>query len=119
MGQPPHPPPMKITYPRDLLNAGLFEGGARPSRWWGSHGQTFRGHPPGDQLTARPEPPRPPTAHAQDSSAPFRSELGRFFFLDAAARELIASKRRGTPNRLGLAVQLTTVRCLGVFLDDP
>jgi TnpA family transposase len=50
--------------------------------------------------------------------APARAELERFFFLDDADRELVGSKRRAH-NRLGFAAQLTTVRYLGVFLDDP
>nr|WP_225859655.1 DUF4158 domain-containing protein [Streptomyces albicerus] len=35
-----------------------------------------------------------------------------------ADRELVEAKRR-SHNRLGFAVQLTTARYLGVFLDDP
>ncbi|GEB48648.1 MULTISPECIES: Tn3 family transposase [Streptomyces] len=57
-------------------------------------------------------------AYAAYSGAPSRAELERFFFLDDADRELIEGKRRAH-NRLGFAVQLTTVRYLGVFPDDP
>ena len=57
-------------------------------------------------------------SYAAYGGAPSRTELERFFFLDDADRELIEPKRRAH-NRLGFAVQMTTVRYLGVFLDDP
>ncbi|MFI0192121.1 Tn3 family transposase [Streptomyces sp. NPDC017082] len=57
-------------------------------------------------------------AYAAFDGAPSRTELERFFFLDDADRELVEAKRR-PHNRLGFAVQLTTARYLGVFLDDP
>ncbi|WKX74027.1 DUF4158 domain-containing protein [Streptomyces sp. XD-27] len=56
--------------------------------------------------------------YAAFRGAPARAESERFFFLDDADRELAESKRRAH-NRLGFAVQLTTVPYLGVFLDHP
>ncbi|MFD3549730.1 Tn3 family transposase [Streptomyces sp. NPDC058655] len=50
--------------------------------------------------------------------APSRTELERYFFLDDADREAVQAKRRAH-NRLGYAVQLTSVRYLGRFLPDP
>jgi TnpA family transposase len=50
--------------------------------------------------------------------APSRTELERYFFLDDADREAVQAKRRAH-NRLGYAVQLTSVRYLGRFMPDP
>jgi TnpA family transposase len=55
--------------------------------------------------------------YAAFDGAPSRAELERFFFLDDADRELVEGRRRAH-NRLGFAVQLTSVRFLGRFLPD-
>jgi hypothetical protein len=47
-----------------------------------------------------------------------RVELERLFHLDDEDRRLVAARRRDY-NRLGFAVQVVTVRHLGMFLPDP
>lgn len=49
---------------------------------------------------------------------PSPEELGKYFYLSDDELKLI-SEKRGSYSRLGFAVQYTTVRFLGTFLDDP
>ncbi len=57
-------------------------------------------------------------AYGTFGQEPTRPELERFSFLDDVDRELI-SRRRGDHNRLGFALQMCTVRYIGMFLEDP
>lgn len=57
-------------------------------------------------------------AYGTFAQEPTRPELERFFFLDDSDHELIAL-RRSESHRLGLALQICTVRYVGLFLEDP
>nr|WP_190344176.1 DUF4158 domain-containing protein [Streptomyces venezuelae] len=58
-------------------------------------------------------------AYGTFTEVPTRPELERFFFLDEDDRDLI-SLRRTDAHRLGMAVQICTVCCIGRLLgEDP
>ncbi|MEU7260545.1 DUF4158 domain-containing protein [Streptomyces rimosus] len=57
-------------------------------------------------------------AHGTFAEEPTRPELERFFFLDDVGRDL-AALWRTKRHQLGFALQMCTVRYVGLFLEDP
>lgn len=57
-------------------------------------------------------------AYVSFIEVPSLSDLEKFFFLDSFDRNVIAQSRADS-HRLGVAVQIGTVRYKGLFLEDP
>lgn len=57
-------------------------------------------------------------AHGRYTGPPAQADLDRVFYLDVDDLELVG-RHRGEHMRAGFALQLTTARWLGTFLEDP
>src|SRR5207248_4618738 len=68
---------------------------------------------PGEFLTDAQE-----QAYGHFVGPPSNQQLSRYFHLDDADRERV-NVRRGAHNKLGFALQLTSVRFLGTFVAEP
>jgi Domain of unknown function (DUF4158) len=62
--------------------------------------------------------PEQTAAYGSYAGSPTAVEIDQFFVLDDEDLKLVG-KRRGNSSRLGFSLQLTTLRFLGTFLDDP